>query len=124
MANDIDFVVTWVDGNDPEWQNTRAKFLGNITSGDNSGENRYRDWDLMRYWFRGVEKYAPWVNRIHFVQDTIYGKEMQLANLDKVQGVIIRLRKNNNLLRLPSLPSDGWEEAMKKVIRRYSGQTC
>ena len=42
MANDIDFVVTWVDGNDPEWQNTRAKFLGNITSGDNSGENRYR----------------------------------------------------------------------------------
>ena len=37
------------------------------------------------------------INRIHFVQDTIYGKEMQLANLDKVQGVIIRLRKNNNL---------------------------
>ena len=37
------------------------------------------------------------INRIHFVQDTIYGKEMKLANLDKVQGVIIRLRKNNNL---------------------------
>ena len=67
MANDIDFVVTWVDGNDPEWQNTRAKFLGNITSGDNSGENRYRDWDLMRYWFRGVEKFAPWVRKVYFV---------------------------------------------------------
>ncbi|WP_051233592.1 hypothetical protein [Butyrivibrio sp. NC3005] len=37
------------------------------------------------------------INRIHFVQDTIYGKEMKLANLDKVQGVIIRLRKNSNL---------------------------
>ena len=21
----------------------------------------------MKYWFRGVEKYAPWVNQIHFI---------------------------------------------------------
>ena len=28
---------------------------------------RYRDWDTLKYWFRGVEKYAPWVNKIHFV---------------------------------------------------------
>ena len=28
---------------------------------------RYRDWDNLQYWFRGVEKFAPWVNRIHFI---------------------------------------------------------
>ena len=28
---------------------------------------RYRDWETLRYWFRGVEKFAPWVNKIYFV---------------------------------------------------------
>ncbi len=37
------------------------------------------------------------INRIRFMQDTIYGKDMNLSNIDKVQGVIIRLRKNENL---------------------------
>ena len=29
-------------------------------------KERYRDWDNLRYWFRGMEKYAPWVRKIHF----------------------------------------------------------
>ncbi|MBT7121831.1 MAG: hypothetical protein HN948_02345, partial [Clostridia bacterium] len=28
---------------------------------------RYKDWDNLQYWFRGVERFAPWVNKIHFV---------------------------------------------------------
>lgn len=28
---------------------------------------RYRDWDNLRYWFRAVEMFAPWVNNIWFV---------------------------------------------------------
>ncbi len=62
--NDIDLIVPWVDGNDPVWQKTRADFLG--LDGDNR-IIRYRDWGLMKYWFRGVEKYLPWVRKIHFV---------------------------------------------------------
>ena len=27
----------------------------------------FRDWGTLRYWFRGVEKCAPWVRKIHFV---------------------------------------------------------
>lgn len=30
---------------------------------------RYRDWGLLKYWFRGVEKYAPWVRHVFFVTD-------------------------------------------------------
>jgi hypothetical protein len=36
------------------------------------------------------------INRIRFRQETIYGKDMTLENIDKVQGVIIRLRKHEN----------------------------
>ena len=66
MTEKIDFVVLWVDGEDPEWQREKARFEPEYETSASS-INRYRDWDLMRYWFRGVEKYAPWVNRIFFV---------------------------------------------------------
>ena len=66
MIDQIDFVVTWVDGADPVWQKERALFCPpNLDNG--SSLNRYRDWGLMKYWFRGVEKYAPWVHRIFFI---------------------------------------------------------
>ena len=62
----IDFVILWVDGSDPEWQRQREYFSA---PEDNNGtdENRFREWGLLRYWFRGVERYAPWVNRVFLV---------------------------------------------------------
>lgn len=66
MTEKIDFVILWVDGNDKDWKRQRSLFLPE--EADNGwGENRFRDWGLMRYWFRGVERFAPWVNRIFFV---------------------------------------------------------
>lgn len=62
----IDFVITWVDGNDPAWLEEKKKYDVNIP-GKASAVNRYRDWDNLQYWFRGVEQFAPWVNKIHFV---------------------------------------------------------
>lgn len=67
----IDFVIAWVDGNDPNWQKEKLKYQ-NVTGEDtlakwNDGAERYRDWDILKYWFRGVEKFAPWVRKIHFV---------------------------------------------------------
>ena len=62
----IDFVIIWVDGNDPEWQKEKAQYDESKITVANS-EVRYRDWDNLQYWFRGVEKFAPWVNKIHFV---------------------------------------------------------
>ena len=65
----IDFVIPWVDGADPVWQaerEARAKQIGKEENCDNRNE-RYRDWDNLKYWFRGVEKFAPWVHKIYFV---------------------------------------------------------
>ena len=62
----IDFVILWVDGNDPNWLVEKNKYLtsNNLSA---TGSNRFRDWGLLKYWFRGVEKFAPWVNKIHFI---------------------------------------------------------
>ena len=61
----IDFTVCWVDGNDPAWQKQKNQYDPEA-SGDKR-ISRYRDWDNLQYWFRGVEKFAPWVNKIHFI---------------------------------------------------------
>ena len=67
---DIDFVLLWVDGGDPVWRAKKAKYLPDADPDDEAnGEQRYRDWDLLRYWFRGVETFAPWVHKVFFVTD-------------------------------------------------------
>ncbi len=61
----IDFVIPWVDSSDPEWQAQRRQYLpGDLGDGR---DIRYRDYETLRYWFRGVDKFAPWVNKIHFI---------------------------------------------------------
>ena len=62
---DIDFVIMWVDGSDPAWLAEKKKYTPTEEADDR--DERYRDWNLLKYWFRGVEKYAPWVRKIHFV---------------------------------------------------------
>lgn len=61
---DIDIVIPWVDGNDPDWKKEKEKYFGNIPAAD---AHRFRDWGLLRYWFRCVEENMPWVRKIHFV---------------------------------------------------------
>ena len=64
-SDSIDFVIPWVNGNDPEWIKEKSNFEKQ-SEGDRR-DIRFRDWDNLRYWFRAVEAYAPWVNRIHFI---------------------------------------------------------
>ncbi len=67
----IDFVITWVDGSDPVWDMQRQETLRKqgifVDESLDNSTARYRDWDILKYWFRGVETFAPWVNQIHFI---------------------------------------------------------
>lgn len=90
---EIDFVITWVDGSDPAWLAEKAIAKG-LPVADKNGvstlavsANRYRDWDNLRYWFRGVEKNTPWVRKIFFVT---WGHVPQWLNLDHPKLQVIR----------------------------------
>ena len=66
----IDFVIPWVDGSDINWLKEKEKYWvseGNTPFLDGNESARFRDWDILRYWFRAVEKFTPWVNQIFFV---------------------------------------------------------
>ena len=69
----IDFVLPWLNDEDPHWRIEKKRWeemtLGQSSSAeDANGFFRYRsDTEMLRYWFRSIETFAPWVNRIHFV---------------------------------------------------------
>ena len=78
----IDAVITWVNGSDPVWLKLKARtkqlasglpldcingLNSSCESREGDGDNRYRDNDELRYNFRSLDKYAPWLRRIHLV---------------------------------------------------------
>ena len=63
----VDFVIPWVDGSDPVWRAQKRKYQPESERETDDGDCRYRDWGILKYWFRSVEKNAPWVDRIHFI---------------------------------------------------------
>ena len=72
----IDFVITWVDGSDPAWLAEKARWTGDAAAAAEHGVDgaiyedrdiRFRDWGLLRYWFRGVERFTPWVRTVYFL---------------------------------------------------------
>ena len=73
----IDFVVTWVDSSDPAWITEYSKYR---TVKHDEDAARYRDWDLFKYWFRAIEKNAPWFNKVYLVTCGQYPKWLNLDN--------------------------------------------
>jgi hypothetical protein len=75
----IDIVIPWVDGSDPEWRKAFDKARQSygstpensavvaIGGSENASEIRYRDWGTLPYVLRGIERFAPWVRRVHLV---------------------------------------------------------
>ncbi len=59
----IDIVLPWVDGNDPAWQQIKQSYQG---TGD-VREERYRDFGLLKYWFRSIETCMPWIHKVHLI---------------------------------------------------------
>ena len=62
----IDFVVMWVDGNDLSWQDKMLSYKG---TSEQSNPTRFRDWNIFKYWFRSIERFAPWVHRVFLITD-------------------------------------------------------
>ena len=82
---EIDFVVTWLDSNDPEWQKLYAEYSPHA-KGD-KGKGRFREMNIFRYWFRAVEKYAPWVNKVYLITN---GKFPDWINKNNPKLILIK----------------------------------
>lgn len=80
----IDFVVLWVDSNDLEWIETYNHYRPEKPIKDKA---RFRNWYIFRYWFRAVERYAPWVNKVFLITN---GKFPDWINPDCEKLVLVK----------------------------------
>lgn len=108
--NPIDFVILWVDPNDKEWQIEKNKFQINKIVDER--EIRYRDWDNLQYLFRGIEKFAPWVNKVHFIT---YGHLPKWLNVNHPKLNIVNHRDYIPKEYLPTFNSDPIELNLHRI---------
>ena len=68
---DVDVVFTWVDGDDPAWQERKSLYSTNTTEFPRSAlsNSRFKSRDEIKYALRSVLMYAPWVRNIYLVTD-------------------------------------------------------
>lgn len=106
-----DFVIAWVDGNDSEWRKEKEKYSPSKIDESNS-DNRYRDWGLLPYWFRGVEKFTPWVNKIYFVT---WGHVPEFLNIDNEKLEIVSHKSFIPKKYLPTFSSHAIELNLHRI---------
>lgn len=71
----VDIVVTYLNERDEKWQEDfnywkNKEIQEGKASPDNRqafGKERTREWDCFKYWFRGIEKNCPWINKVFLV---------------------------------------------------------
>ena len=65
----IDIVIPFYNDSDRVWSEILYKYMLEEGSSDRQvvGEERYRDWENFKYWFRGVEENCKWVNKVFLV---------------------------------------------------------
>lgn len=109
----IDFVITWVDGDDPKWQSEKAKFLKQEHQESiDVSKSRYRDWELLKYWFRCIEKNTPWVNKVFFVTN---GQKPEWLNTSYEKLVHINHADYMPKKYLPTFNSNSIELSLHKI---------
>lgn len=108
-TGDVDFVVTWVDGNDPAWRAEKSKYDGTVVG---NGACRYRDWVTFKYWFRAVEKYAPWVRYVYLIT---WGHVPEWLNLEAEKLRIVTHKEFIPQKYLPTYNSSAIELNMHRI---------
>ena len=65
----IDIVIPFYNDSDDKWRNIMYDYMKKEGSNDRqvTGEERYRNWENFKYWFRCVEENCKWVNKIFLI---------------------------------------------------------
>ena len=96
----IDVVITWVNGNDPEWINKKKVFTQkNSGNSENDSISRYDQIDEIKYCLRSIERNLKFVRQIFLVTDDQYPWWLDLNN-DK-----IKIISHKNLIDEQYLPT-------------------
>jgi hypothetical protein len=109
----VDFVFTWVDGSDLEWQKKKADASGSTFVEPEANEScRFVSSDELRYAVRSIFKNCSWFNTIYIVTD-----EQTPPWLNDCEKVVIVDHKTifGNEGTLPTFNSNTIESCLHKI---------
>ena len=107
----MDAIVTYVDGLDPLWQQDYERTVGKQIL-----DKRFRDWGTLKYHFRGLEKFMPFIDRIHLV----VARESQVPAWVNRETVNVVLHKD--IMPAESLPTFN-SSMIEMFLHRIPGLT-
>ena len=114
----IDVVYTWVDGDDPDWNEKRQRTA--IAAGREihrvaNSQTRFVNRDELRYSLRSIYYFAPWVRKIYLVTDN------QVPDWARSDSDTLQIISHQDLFpdpeRLPTFNS----HAIESVLHRIPG---
>ena len=66
--SEIDFVLPWIDGDDPHLQQLRRQYLTpSLNLQDEAASARFRDMGTLRYALRSITYHCPWYHKIYLI---------------------------------------------------------
>ena len=83
----VDFVFPYVNPNDVEWQRQHIRMCHRIGRKVDLSGARYRDWGLLKYVFRSIEQYAPFIRNVYMIVESMQ-QVPSWVNTDKVNIVL------------------------------------
>ena len=103
----MDAVITYVNGNDPLWQQDYAAAVGGAAL-----KKRYRDYGTLKYLLRGIEKHMPFVRNVYLV----VSRESQVPDwIDPAQVHIVYHRDIMPASALPTFNSTAIEMFIHRI---------
>ncbi len=75
----VDFVYTWVNSDDPEWQKMFAEHRS-LESNDGNSLSRFYNRNELMFSLRSLEEYAPWIRTIYIVSNCSPPSWLNLEN--------------------------------------------
>lgn len=94
----VDFVYTWVNSDDPDWQRLYREFRPDSNT-DATSLSRFYNRDELRYSLRALAAFAPWARRVHVVSNCAPPPWLDLDN-EKVHWV-----RHEDIFREEDLPT-------------------
>jgi UDP-N-acetylglucosamine-lysosomal-enzyme len=111
----IDVVYTWVNGSDPEFIRKISFYLQDNQTQTLEKENRFYDYNSLKYSLRSLEKYAPWVQNVYIVTN---GQVPNWLNLNNSR---VHLITHENIFpnksHLPTFSSPAIESHLFRINR-------
>ncbi|CAG8485977.1 13521_t:CDS:2 [Acaulospora morrowiae] len=97
----FDIVYTWVNGSDERHQKLREIYAPNKVKSSANSENRYRDYDELRYSIRSVEEFfGSFINKIFIIATDF--KNTKIAEKDK--------ESPSEVMQVPTWLNTSWRD--------------